>query len=57
MEGRANLNEIKTACMILNTAEYCQNTSLQLEERVRDTIAAEFKEDISFQAERDTFTT
>ncbi|GFZ43857.1 hypothetical protein JCM24511_01577 [Saitozyma sp. JCM 24511] len=38
-------------------AKYCQNTSLQLEERVRDKIAAEFKEDISFQPERDTFTT
>jgi hypothetical protein len=42
--------------MILNTAEYCQNTSLQLEDRVKDKIAQELKDDISFQTERDTFT-
>jgi hypothetical protein len=50
MEGRANLNEIKTACMILNTADYCQNTSLQLEERVRDKIAADGHSPNSAQA-------
>ncbi|WVQ99621.1 hypothetical protein IAU59_006758 [Kwoniella sp. CBS 9459] len=55
LEGRDNLQEVKNACIILNTAEYCQNTSLQLEERLKDKIAEEFKEGISFQAERDTF--
>lgn len=29
-EGRANLQDVKNACMILNTAEYCQSTSLQV---------------------------
>ncbi|WWD03081.1 hypothetical protein V865_001127 [Kwoniella europaea PYCC6329] len=57
LEGRDNLQEVKNACMILNTAEYCQNTSLQLEERLKDKIADEFKTDISFQNERDTFST
>nr|XP_019001124.1 vacuolar-sorting protein 53 long isoform [Kwoniella mangroviensis CBS 8507]OCF64585.1 vacuolar-sorting protein 53 long isoform [Kwoniella mangroviensis CBS 8507] len=57
LEGRDNLQEVKNACMILNTAEYCQNTSLQLEERLKDKIAEEFKPDISFQNERDTFST
>ncbi|WWC62062.1 uncharacterized protein I303_104651 [Kwoniella dejecticola CBS 10117] len=56
-EGRENLQEVRNACMILNTAEYCQNTSLQLEERLKDKIAEEFKEDISFQNERETFST
>lgn len=56
VEGRLNIQEIKTACMILNTAEYCQNTSLQLEERVKGKIAEEFKEGVSYQAERETFT-
>ncbi|OCF33058.1 vacuolar-sorting protein 53 long isoform [Kwoniella heveanensis BCC8398] len=55
LEGRDNLQEVKNACIILNTAEYCQNTSLQLEERLKDKIAEEFAEGISFQAERDTF--
>ena len=30
IEGRANLQDVKNACMILNTAEYCQSTSLQV---------------------------
>lgn len=55
LEGKANLQEIKQACLILNTAEYCQTTSLQLEERVKDKIQDSLKEDVSFQAERDTF--
>ncbi|EIW70404.1 hypothetical protein TREMEDRAFT_68035 [Tremella mesenterica DSM 1558] len=55
LEERANLAEIKTACMILNTAEYCQSTSLQLEDRVKDKISSDLREDISFQSERDTF--
>ncbi|WWC89216.1 uncharacterized protein L201_004134 [Kwoniella dendrophila CBS 6074] len=57
LEGRDNLQEVKNACMILNTAEYCQNTSLQLEERLKDKIAEESKEEVSFQTERDTFST
>ncbi|WRT66449.1 uncharacterized protein IL334_003407 [Kwoniella shivajii] len=57
IEGKDNLQELKNACIILNTAEYCQNTSLQLEERLKDKIAAEYKEAISFQSDRDTFST
>jgi hypothetical protein len=57
LEGRANMQDVKTACMILNTAEYCQNTSVQLEERVKDKIAEAFKEGVSFQTARETFTT
>jgi hypothetical protein len=30
LEGRANMQDVKNACMILNTAEYCQSTSLQV---------------------------
>lgn len=50
------MQEIRTACMILNTAEYCQTTSLQLEERLKDKIDEEYKDKISFQDERETFT-
>ncbi|KAK1924299.1 Vps53-like protein [Papiliotrema laurentii] len=55
-EGRANLQEVKNACIVLNTAEYCQNTSLQLEERLKDKIDPTLKEDISFEPERENFT-
>jgi len=56
MEGRTNTQEVKNTCIILNTAEYCQNTSIQLEERVKGKIAAELQDQVSFQPERDNFT-
>lgn len=54
-EDRSNLNEVKTACMVLNTAEYCLNTSLQLEDRLKDKVKEELRESISFSDERDAF--
>ena len=56
VEGRLNLQEIRNACVILNTAEYCQNTSLQLEERVKAKIDERHNEEITFASERETFT-
>lgn len=55
LEGGDNLQEVKTACMVLNTTEYCLNTSLQLEERLKDKIDPKFREEISFQDQRETF--
>ena len=55
-ESRANLQEIKNACTILNTAEYCHTTSVQLEEKLKDKIKAEFAEEISFEPQRQNFT-
>ncbi|TYJ54567.1 hypothetical protein B9479_004795 [Cryptococcus floricola] len=54
-EGRDSLQEVKTACMVLNTAEYCQNTSVQLEERLRSKISSDLTESISFESARETF--
>jgi hypothetical protein len=51
-----NLQEIKNACIVLNTAEYCLNTSLQLEERLKDKVKEELRENVSFQDEREGFT-
>lgn len=51
------MQEVRTACMILNTAEYCQNTSLQLEERVKGKIADNLQDAVTYQDERDTFST
>ncbi|TXT07188.1 hypothetical protein VHUM_03358 [Vanrija humicola] len=57
LEGRGpQLQETKNACMVLNTAEYCLNTSLQLEDRLKDKVKDELKDSISFQEERDAFT-
>lgn len=56
LEGRTTLQEVKNACIVLNTAEYCLNTSLQLEERLKDKVRDDLREQVSFQNERDGFT-
>ncbi|KAI0266660.1 Vps53-like protein [Gloeopeniophorella convolvens] len=55
MDVRYDMNEIRNACLVINTAEYCQNTAQELEEKVRQRIAGEFKERISLQTECDLF--
>ncbi|GMK57881.1 hypothetical protein CspeluHIS016_0407150 [Cutaneotrichosporon spelunceum] len=56
VDGRSSLAEIKTACMVLNTAEYCANTSMQLEDRLKDKVKEELRDSIGFADERDAFT-
>ncbi|KAG8970352.1 Vacuolar protein sorting-associated protein 53 [Tulasnella sp. 419] len=53
MDGRSA--EIRNACIALNTADYCQSTSLELEEKIKERIQEEYREKITFQAERDLF--
>ncbi|KAI0256226.1 Vps53-like protein [Lactifluus subvellereus] len=52
---RYDQNEIKNACLVINTAEYCQSTAQELEEKVRQRINGDFKERISLQTECDLF--
>ncbi|EJD03009.1 uncharacterized protein FOMMEDRAFT_108090 [Fomitiporia mediterranea MF3/22] len=54
-DTRYDIHELKTACLLINTAEYCQITASELEERIKDKIAVELKENVSFQSERDLF--
>ncbi|OSX65954.1 hypothetical protein POSPLADRAFT_1177410 [Postia placenta MAD-698-R-SB12] len=54
-ESRVDANELKNACTLINTADYCQTTALELEENIRETCDKPFKERISFQDERDLF--
>ncbi|KAH8119366.1 Vps53-like protein, partial [Phellopilus nigrolimitatus] len=54
-DTRYDIHELKNACLLVNTAEYCQVTASELEERITDKIANEFKDEVSFQAERDLF--
>jgi len=49
------MNELRNACLVINTAEYCQTTAQELEEKVRQRIHGEFKERISLQTECDLF--
>ncbi|PCH36062.1 hypothetical protein WOLCODRAFT_108133 [Wolfiporia cocos MD-104 SS10] len=55
IESRLDLNEVKNACTLINTADYCQTTALELEENLREKSDEPFKEKISFQEERDLF--
>ncbi|KAJ9094179.1 hypothetical protein QFC19_008030 [Naganishia cerealis] len=55
MDGRPNLQEIKNACLILNTADYCLQTSLQLEERLKETVDPPYNDQVSFDAEHEQF--
>ncbi len=41
---------------MLNTAEYCQETTSQLEESLKERIAPDFRDRVTLAAERDLFT-
>ncbi|SDA00050.1 BZ3500_MvSof-1268-A1-R1_Chr9g10412 [Microbotryum saponariae] len=56
VEGRGpSLHELQTACLVLNTAEYCLETASQLEERLIEKIDADFKAQVSLEREKDLF--
>ncbi|VDB95976.1 unnamed protein product [Peniophora sp. CBMAI 1063] len=55
MDARWDVTEIKNACLVINTADYCYNTAQELEERMRQRIADEYKEKVSLQHEMDLF--
>ncbi|GAA5971234.1 hypothetical protein JCM11641_004197 [Rhodosporidiobolus odoratus] len=55
-EGRPNLQELQTACLVLSTAEYCLETATQLEERLREVIDPPLADRVSFTHEKDLFT-
>lgn len=54
-EMQFDINELKHSCILINTADYCQTTAIELEEKIREKINEEYKEAISFQNERDVF--
>ncbi|KAJ7647012.1 Vps53-like protein [Roridomyces roridus] len=54
-ESRFELGEIQQSALVINTADYCQTTALELEEKIRGRINGEFKDKVSLQTERDQF--
>ncbi|KAF9022041.1 hypothetical protein BDZ89DRAFT_1070968 [Hymenopellis radicata] len=54
-ETRFDLSAIQQASLVINTADYCQATALELEQKIREKINDEFKERVSFQSECDVF--
>ncbi|TBU33936.1 Vps53-like protein [Dichomitus squalens] len=55
VDTRYDLAELKNACTLINTADYCQTTALELEENIREKCDEAFKEKITLQEERDLF--
>ncbi|XP_065054602.1 vacuolar protein sorting-associated protein 53 homolog [Rhopilema esculentum] len=54
-EIKFNAEEKRLTCCILTTAEYCLETTEQLQEKLKEKIDAEFVEKINFGAETDVF--
>ncbi|KAG6861932.1 hypothetical protein C0995_009882 [Termitomyces sp. Mi166 len=54
-DTRYDVRELKHACKLINTADYCLSTASELEDKMREKINEEFKERVSFHAERDMF--
>jgi hypothetical protein len=42
-------------CSILNTADYCQNTTTQLEEKFSEKLAAQYQDKVDMKEEQDAF--
>ncbi|KAF5348642.1 hypothetical protein D9758_006764 [Tetrapyrgos nigripes] len=55
MESRFDVNDLKQASTVINTADYCQTTAAELEERIREKINDDFKEKVTLQNECDLF--
>ncbi|CAE6492671.1 unnamed protein product [Rhizoctonia solani] len=58
IDTRFNPSEIQKLCLVLNTADYCQTTAGQLEEKIKDKIAEEGEEsegEFSMQDEQELF--
>lgn len=54
-DSRYDIQEIKQACLVINTADYCQATSSELEEKIKEKINLDFKDKVTLQNERDLF--
>ncbi|KAH9839198.1 Vps53-like protein [Rhodofomes roseus] len=54
-DSRVDMSEVRTACTLINTADYCHATALELEENIRAKTDESFKERISLQDECDLF--
>ncbi|KAI6040208.1 Vps53-like protein [Pisolithus marmoratus] len=47
--------ELRRTCLVVNTADYCQRTASELEDKIKEKLAERFKEKVTLQTERDLF--
>ncbi|KAI0075132.1 hypothetical protein K474DRAFT_1691959 [Panus rudis PR-1116 ss-1] len=55
IETRFDGTEVRNACTLINTADYCHYTAQELEQKISEKIDPEFKEKVSLQEECDLF--
>ncbi|KAI8819643.1 Vps53-like protein [Fimicolochytrium jonesii] len=48
-------DDLRTICLIINTADYCTSTTTQLEEKLAEKIDEEFRPLVNFNREKDAF--
>jgi hypothetical protein len=51
----SSLDDVKSVCMVLNTADYCFTTTTQLEQKIIDMLDAELKEKVDLEREKNQF--
>ncbi|KAF9241838.1 Vps53-like protein [Melanogaster broomeanus] len=54
-DARFDAAELQQACLFINTADYCQTTAAELEEKIKEKVNDKFKGDVTLQSERDLF--
>ncbi|KAF9227157.1 hypothetical protein BS17DRAFT_449775 [Gyrodon lividus] len=52
---RFDTAELQQASLLVNTADYCQTTAAELEEKIKEKIDDRFKGKVTLQSERDLF--
>lgn len=54
-DTRLDAAELQRACLVTNTADYCQKTAMELEDKIKEKVGEAFKDRITLQSERDLF--
>ncbi|KIJ18544.1 hypothetical protein PAXINDRAFT_71265 [Paxillus involutus ATCC 200175] len=54
-DSRFDIAELQQACLFINTADYCQTTAAELEEKIKEKVNDKFKGKVALQSERDLF--
>ncbi|KAF8658322.1 hypothetical protein AX16_002090 [Volvariella volvacea WC 439] len=54
-DSRSDLETIKQACLLINTADYCYTTASELQQTLCKKVLSEYQNKIDFQVEQDLF--
>lgn len=54
-ESRVDVTELQQACLLINTADYCQRTALELEDKIKEKVTEQLAGEVTLQSEWDLF--